>query len=151
MANITLITAIAGLAFGFLGAVLGVINTWRAISRDRVRLKVRPALTIFPHGEPCFSIEVINIGYIAVTVSEVGITVGDDLKFAILPTDAGSSLPKRLEARAAITVIARPGVENAPPLKDGRRAYARTACGCHFTGTSPMLRDIIRKVRMAGN
>jgi hypothetical protein len=151
MEHITLITAIAGLVFGFLGAVLGFINTWRAISRDRVRLRIRPTWMIYPHGEPCLGIEVTNVGYIAATVSEVGITVSGGMKFVILPEiPLGSSLPQRMEPRTSITVVARPGTENAPPLKDGLRAYARTACGLMVTGTSPMLREIIDKARLAG-
>jgi hypothetical protein len=149
MQNITLITAIAGLVFGFLGAVLGIINTVRAINRDRVRLKVRPVWTFHADGH-FVSIEAVNIGYVAVTVAEVVFTLKskEHSKLTFLPY-AGAQLPHRLEARTAVTIYAKPGLEYNAAFKDAKRAYVRTACGCYFTGTSPMLKGIIEKARTA--
>ena len=41
---VTLVTAIVGAVCGICGAVLGIINTWSQVSRNRVRLKVIPKL-----------------------------------------------------------------------------------------------------------
>jgi hypothetical protein len=151
MQDITLITAIAGLAFGFLGAVLGIINTWRAFDRDRVRLRVKPVWTVFQGGTHTLSIEVINHSYIPVTVTQVGFTLRDrDKVFIFLPIQPGDSIPKRLEPRTSLTALAPFGTENAPSMIDVRRAFAKTACGCRFTGTSPALRGVVAQARTAG-
>jgi hypothetical protein len=42
---------VAYVTFGLavLGAVLGIVNTWHALDRSRVKLKVQPAMAI-PYG-----------------------------------------------------------------------------------------------------
>jgi hypothetical protein len=58
-----------------LGAVLGVMNTWQAMSRERLRLRVRP-MQIVSGGGLSFGIEVVNLSSFPVTVEEVGFTLG---------------------------------------------------------------------------
>ena len=42
--NITLVTAMIGAVCGILGLILGIINTWHQISKNRVRLKIIPKI-----------------------------------------------------------------------------------------------------------
>jgi hypothetical protein len=64
------------LSIAVLGAVLGVINTWRAIDSSRVKLKVLPRHAIPVGGAPShigFCIAVTNLSAFPVTVNEVGV------------------------------------------------------------------------------
>jgi len=65
------------IAAALLGAVLGVMNTWNAIDQRRVRLRVRPshAITV-PDGALKFCVEVLNLSAFAVTITEVGFSLG---------------------------------------------------------------------------
>ncbi|MBZ9977815.1 hypothetical protein [Mesorhizobium sp. BR-1-1-10] len=81
------------LGVALLGAGLGIMNTWQAISADRVRLRVKPAYAIgVPGGQVMFSIEVVNLSNFALTVAEVGFTLNGNT------IDGGSAqrLPFRL-------------------------------------------------------
>ncbi len=52
------------------------MNTWQAMSKRRVRLRVRPAHAISaPAGEWMFSIEVVNLSNFALTISEAGFMI----------------------------------------------------------------------------
>jgi hypothetical protein len=151
MQNITLITAIAGLVFGFVGAVLGVMNTWREINRDRVRVRVVPVLLIFESGEDAFGIEVTNLSYFPVTIKEVGFAVrGHDERFTFPASEIrGCQLPQRMEPRTSF--IARLPVFTAdhPKWSFIDRAYADTACGKRFTGMSRAVRQKLMQGRLA--
>lgn len=147
--SITLITAISGAALGLLGAVLGVVNTWRAFDRDRIRLKITPVWIIVPDRPNTLGIVIINQSYIAVTVSEVGFRLRDRSKrFVYIAKIPGvGHLPQRMEPRTEITAFAPPGTENDEPMRDVRCAYAKTACGRSFTGNSPALREVVATAR----
>lgn len=144
---LTLITAIAGLAFGLLGAVLGVINTWRAFDRDRVRLRVVPRFYITSFGEHGLCVEVINRGFVPVTVSQVAFDVGGRQMW--IHASLLKELPKRLEARTAFTASLAAGAEKDAAFARVRSALVRTACGCTFTGSSGSLRSVIKSARAA--
>ena len=61
--NITLITAIIGAVCGLLGAVLGIINTWNYIRRNKIRLKIIPSYVILVGSTSIdFGIEVVERG-----------------------------------------------------------------------------------------
>jgi hypothetical protein len=94
--SITLITAIAGATFGLIGTFLGVLNTWRAFERDRIRLVIIPKVYLTTDSgtlaaerfneqfetDPIWKafhtqakdlcIEVVNRGFLPVTIREVG-------------------------------------------------------------------------------
>jgi hypothetical protein len=130
------------LAIALVGAILGVINTWFALDRARVKLLVCPkhAFTV-GHGhqnvECC--IEVTNLSTFAITVEEAGFFFkGTDRRGAIVTpifTDGGT-WPRRLEPRSSIAVYSQ-----APrfPGRKIRCAYARTQCGYTVTGKSPAM------------
>ena len=151
MQNITLITAIAGLVFGFLGAVLGILNTWRAITRDRINIRVLP-LWIFPQvGPEGMGIEITNLSYMPVTISHVGFTVrGREEHMPVLDgLMGGGGLPQRMEPRTQITAFVASATFEHPNFAGVHEAYADTACGRRFTGTSKPLRFQIRKMAAA--
>jgi hypothetical protein len=148
MEHITLITAIAGLAFGFLGAVLGVINTCRAISRDRIKIGVLPVWIFSQHGIEGMGIEITNLSFMPVTVSHVGFTVrGSDEHMPILDgVFGGGRFPQRMEPRTQITAFVSAAAYEHSNFARVHKAYVDTACGKRFTGTSKTLRGQIRKM-----
>ncbi|MFX0135624.1 MAG: hypothetical protein ACFFDN_18405 [Candidatus Hodarchaeota archaeon] len=62
------------LSLAVLGAILGVINTIHSLQRDSIKLKVKPQCVILPQnfGLKHMGVEVINLGFVPVTVSEIG-------------------------------------------------------------------------------
>lgn len=134
-----------------LGAVLGIINTWKSSDRDKIKLKVIPKHAI-PVGsaDPSIicAIEVINLSSFAITLSEVGFLLkGTKARISSinLLLAEGGSLPKRLESRTAVTAYftASDLVSNHYKI---RCAYAWTASGEKFKGNTPALRQISRKL-----
>jgi len=133
------------------GAVLGVMNTWNALSQRRLRLVVRP---MFAHpnngGPPMISIAVTNLSNFAVTVTEVGFVGKGGAKrgrraMVVHPQIIdGKAWPRRLQPREAVsTYFDVTEVALDPTLL--RKAYAGTECGEYVYGTSPsldQLRDI---------
>jgi hypothetical protein len=149
MEHITLITAISGLVFGFLGAVLGVINTWRAVAHDKLRIKVTPVSTLDARTreEIGFGIEVVNLSHIPVTITMVGLlTTDDDSMFLTFSNITGCQLPQRMEPRTSFTAVLPISINH-----DGwsriDEAFANTACGRRFTGTSRTLKAKIARAR----
>ena len=139
------------LTFGvaMVGAVLGIINTWRTRDRDSPKVLVGPAQA-FPfggakltHSNIGFSIEVVNRSSFALIIIEVGVCFrhaqGRGAFISPVTVD-GKTYPHKLEARdAVIFYVARP---EAPSGDRITRAYARTACGLTFYGTSPALKQL---------
>jgi len=150
--TVTLATAITGVAFGLLGAVLGVLNTWRSFDRDRVRVRVVPLGYIQEGGVSGVCIEIVNLGFVPITVSQVGFTISGSDK-QIIPLDLfyghGERLPHRLEARTAFTAYLRAGAEKHPRFATVKSAFVTTACGRRFTGRSKSLRRFVELARAA--
>ena len=121
-----------------IGAALGIMNTWNSMSQRRVRVRVIPQFVTGVDGTPIgFSIEVINLSAFAVTLAEVGFRTAEGRKVP-LPAASFSDngrLPRRLEAREAVSAIFGPKDFSAPNVKL-RAAYARTACGRTIHGNS---------------
>jgi len=145
MADISAFQA-ATLAIAAVGAVLGFINTWRAVDQNRVKLKVAPAHAI-PYGSAPqnirFCVQVTNLSQFAVTVDDVGFFFhGSNRHSSIVNpmfTDNGP-WPRRLEPRSSVTVYSEP-----PRSSNGHKikcAFARTQCGYTKTGNSPALRQV---------
>jgi hypothetical protein len=143
MSEITVFQAVT-LAIAVIGAVLGIINTWRAIDQSRVKLKVVPAHAIpFGGANPnlCFCIQVTNLSQFAVTIDDAGVFFhGTDKRASIVNpvfTDNGP-WPRRLEPRSSISIYS----ELPRSSHKIKIAYARSQCGRTKTGTSPALRQI---------
>lgn len=147
MQNITLITAIAGLVFGLLGAVLGVINTWRAFDRDRVRVKVVPVFVFNERNDQWLGVELTNLSYFPVTITSVGFLKArsDDYMPFLAPELQGCRLPERMEARTRFTAFIPMAACQHPNFATINRGYADTACGRRFTGTSGALRQHVQR------
>lgn len=132
-----------------LGAALGVMNTWNAISQRRVRLRVKPVMAYsIANGQPGFAIEILNLSNFALTVTEVGFSLkgqrGRKAKRLMVDDHFvidGKPWPRRLESREAVSVYfsIAPLVAHSQQV---RRAYARTACGEQVLGDSRALKSI---------
>jgi hypothetical protein len=164
------------LGIALLGAALGIINTWQALSRDRIRLKVIPKVyapirggfltmssfdeqaradpnwrTIQDHAQT-LCIEVVNRSLLPVTVSEVGFLADKVSGRMVLlrPLDvSGSKLPHRLEPLSATTIYGSDSSFVAKNISRIKKAYCKTDCGRTFYGTSMALRDLIKRRRAA--
>ncbi|WP_283183457.1 hypothetical protein [Pseudomonas svalbardensis] len=135
------------LALALLGTVLGIINTWHALDKTSVKLRVRPKHAI-PFGAMderlTFCIEITNLGAFAVTIEEAGVSLkASDERLAytnpVLIDDGG--WPRRLEPRTSVTIYGR------APSRDGHRlkcAYATTSCGVTKEGTSPAFKQLAK-------
>ena len=143
--NITTFQATT-LSIALLGAMLGVINTWRVLDTYRIKLKVVPGHAIPVGGaDPNidFYIAVTNLSTFPVTVNEVGIAYRGTDKRAVFINPFvvdGGPWPRRLESRSSISVYGQK-----PDLMQGHKmkcAYAKTDCGVTRCGTSPALKQI---------
>jgi hypothetical protein len=129
-----------------LGAGLGVMNTWNALSQRRVRLVVRPTYAVDPNGQrpTMLSIAVTNLSSFPMTINEVGYTGkarakgGKRAVIAQPHVIDGKSWPRRLESREAVSLyFGLEGIPRDPSLLAW--AYAGTECGVYAYGTSPAL------------
>jgi len=137
------------LGVALLGASLGILNFWRMMDRDRVHIRVVPRSYFHTNGGASgVCIEIINLGFIPITISQVGFTV--NLKGQVfLHRSLIQDLPKRLEARTSFTAYLATGVEQDERFRSVVRAFAKTECGRRFTGSSIALRSYIKAARTA--
>lgn len=134
-------------AIAVLGAVLGVINTWVGLSKERVKLIVTPKHAIPVGGAPEeleFCIEVVNLSAFPITISEIGILYRGTKKRSIIlhpVTSDGGPFPRRLEPRSGVSLYSK-----RPPLVvEGNKmkcVFAKTDCGVVSRGNSPAFRQI---------
>lgn len=145
MSSITVFQAVT-LAIAAIGAVLGIINTWRAIDQNRVKLKVVPTHAI-PYGDAPrnirFCVQVTNLSQFAVTLDDAGVLFyrTNSRGSIVNPVFADNgSWPRRLEPRSSVSIYS-----EIPRFRPGYKikcAFARTQCGRTKTGVSPALREI---------
>jgi hypothetical protein len=142
----------ATLGIALIGAVLGIVNMWRSISRDKPKIKVIPKRAIPVGGfdeRIDFCIEAVNLGTVAVTVSELGLFhQGSAYRSSLTITPIiidGGTWPRRLEPRTSVTVYGRSDSINSSqhPI---RCAYAMTDCGLTFEGSSDALEGMARSL-----
>jgi hypothetical protein len=121
------------LSIALIGATLGIFNAWWSVRRDAVRIRVRlVSLMTFPNGESTVGIEVTNLGYIPVTITEVAIRVG---RFSgqrmVIASDyfRQVTLPLRMEPRTCVSVAAEPAARVEILRRGARWCSATTACG----------------------
>lgn len=151
MQEITVFQAIT-LAIAVVGAVLGLINTWRAVNNDRVRLLVTPVNIVVPMvGEQHLAISVVNRSTFAVTVTHVGFDLVDTANhMQIMPSDQfGETVPCKLEPRTSATFHLSAGAHMSRNFGLVKHAYVGTACGRKFTGTSPALKSYVNEAALA--
>jgi hypothetical protein len=153
------------LGIAVLGAALGVINTWHQLTRNRVRLKVTPrvafmmgkdfVLTTNRHDSLLHKmvadrrparmcIEVVNLGCVPVTISDVGFVLkkgGTRQIIAAPEVTKGKTWPTRLEPREAVTAYAAIGADIEPEVAMRGLAYATTDCDHTRYGSSAAMRE----------
>lgn len=135
------------LAIAVLGAVLGIINTWVALARHRIRLRVRPMWTIGGPPGAGFSIEVTNLSAFALTISEVGFVHGRAISKSPARTLIarrvlldGGPWPRRLDSREQVSVYFDPN--DVRGIDGLGKAYAKTLCGEISVGESGALKQL---------
>ena len=151
--TITLITAIIGAVCSILGAILGVINTWYQISKNKLRLKVTPQhaipVGVIANSGVNFSLEVLNLSDFPVTITDAGFLLKDG-RSATLSTVMGfeqpASLPVKLEPRTTFTKYF-DIINSGLPFASVKCAYAKTQCGETITGNSGALKQIVKRGR----
>jgi hypothetical protein len=149
MASITLVTAILGCTFGLLGAVLGIINTWRAFVRDQVRIKVIPTYA-FDERNEYIGIEITNLSAFPVTITGFGFLLEGREKnhIPVLNSDCWNcTIPARMETRTSINAFIPMAFCSRPEFALVKEAYAKTACGKRVTGNSAALQAHIKKMK----
>lgn len=98
MTETQLLISYVTLAIASVGAVLGIMNTWRSFDRDRIRLKVLPHWAIPSAVNPRFCIKVVNLSYIPVTVTFVYFKMRtENRNYVFPPSPPGETLPARME------------------------------------------------------
>ena len=149
METTTLVVAILGVVAGSTGAVLGVINTWMNIKRDRVRLRVRAtwAMTALPvQGvEMVAQLEVVNLSEFPVTIADVGFNMsgGGIASLSTVPGLLnGASLPQRLDPRSRYFKVFSPDAISGIAV-EMRSSYARTECGVTARGKIVGLKSLL--------
>jgi hypothetical protein len=153
LATVTYFQAMT-MAIAAVGAVLGVINTWRAVDQNRVKLKVVPTHAIAvgaANPNIRFCVQVSNLSQFAVTFDDAGVLYhGTKNRCSIVApifTD-NEAWPRRLESRTSVSIYSQ-----LPFSSTGRKikcAYVRTQCGRTKTGTSPALRQIANAAMQRG-
>jgi hypothetical protein len=139
------------LGIAVIGAVLGILNTWRAYSSDRVRIRVRPSWALLTGGGEVLAVEVVNLSTFAVTVTALGFTKLHSSSHAqvISPTlSTGDCLPKRLDPRTGFTALVDPREFMKITAVD--EAYVRTACGETVTGGRVAIANALHNFSLGG-
>lgn len=139
------------LTFGIalVGAVLGIINTWRAWSRDQPRLRVRCVRAFAVGGTSglpsnMYGIEVTNLSTFPLVITEVGFGLRgttDRMVFVHPYLPDNKPWPRTLPPREQVTVYT-----DAEFLDRSRRVadvYATTACGTTFRKKQRRLEDLL--------
>lgn len=148
--SFTLIDGIT-LSIALLGAVLGLMNTWRNFDRDRVKLQVIPkqaiAVGAMEHQSIQFCIDVTNFSTFPLTITEVGVLYyGTSSRGAFVEPIIidGGSFPRKLQPRTSFSAYFKQGVLLDREGHSVRCVYAKTDCGVTVTGNSPALRQLIK-------
>src|ERR1035438_487067 len=124
-------TEIVSLILGAVGTALGISNTWKTWSRDRIRLKLNSGYHCDAHGEKQLFVSVSNLGFCPVELQRVGYVMkrqGSMERFAFTPMLGESkTLPLRLEPFAEVTAYFRK--DQQPPVDKIQCPYAELAGG----------------------
>jgi len=121
------------LGIAVIGATLGVFNAYWMVRRDTVRLRVRFMSMYIPGMDTWTTgVEVTNLGYMAVSITEVAFLGGSlGSKRVIIPDDylRRHRLPLRLEPRAQVTIAGEPSLVADIRQCGATHCSASTACG----------------------
>ena len=131
-----------------IGAVLGILNFYRSVSRDRVHLKITPSRYVMdPPGQSTIqglSVEVVNLGFVPVTISNAYI----QLKNRSIVADPGITstlgkwkIPVCLEAKESTTLFFSPEFNHDLTLIDAKCVLVKTACGINLKNSNRVFRE----------
>ena len=148
--SFSLINAIT-LFIAVLGAVLGIMNTWRNINRDRVRLRVTPKQAS-PYGaiahQPIkLNIDITNLSTFSLIITEVGVLYhGTSKRGAVVSPIIldGGEFPRKLEPRTSVSAYMPSDILNKMDGHSVKCVYATTDCGVTIRGNSPALKQLIK-------
>lgn len=138
--------SVVTLALAILGAGLGVLNTWRAFSMDRIRIRLRLRWSTIDQywqvghgGDPLLMVEAVNLSTFPIWISKAGFMMrkGDALE-AFKETRA-LSLPVRIEPRASTTIPLDPTCLESHDAGSLEGVWVATACGFRAKLTEPTL------------
>lgn len=144
---------LATLAIALVGAVLGVLNTWRTFSNDRVRLQLRAHFAFLtPSMQECLTVNVVNLSTFPLTVTGVGFELADGKTAPLMhfSLQDGGNFPKRLEPRTSLTALLAPGAPELQVLGGAVGVFANTACGLHVVDGGRSLQVARHNLSLAG-
>ncbi len=146
----TLINVIT-LSIALVGAVLGILNTWRNINRDRVKLQVIPKRSIavgaMAHQADMLSIDITNFSTFPLTIVEVGVLYHGASKRGGTVDPIlydGGTFPRKLEPRTSVSTYLYLEVLKKMDGHSVKCVYAKTDCGVTVKGNSPALKQLVK-------
>ena len=102
--------AILGATGGAIGTILGIVNTWHAFSKDRVKLHLHDFFSItdfiptergnhqLPNKQLVVGLQILNLSSFPVTIMNMGIAFGKGKRAIVkYPGYQVGDLPRRLE------------------------------------------------------
>lgn len=114
-------------------------------------MKVIPQYCFILQGtqrsESNFSIEIINLSEFPLVIEDIGFQMrnGEKYTYGVASgIERGGKLPVRLETRTSYSKILKIG-DNDIDFHNIKSAYARTQCGSVVFGSSPALKQVIKK------
>ncbi|MBA43397.1 MAG: hypothetical protein CMF62_05235 [Magnetococcales bacterium] len=132
------------LFMGTIGSLLGIINLWRAMANDKVKLKVAPIQYIDIHGnknsKAYLAITVTNLSTFPVFIEETGFGMERN-GFRNVGIPLHSHLPFRMESRSSYTFR----FKDRRPETAYKNAYIKTSCGVTKRGSSKALKEYYNK------
>ena len=129
-----------------LGAFLGIINTWKLMDKDKLKVSVIPVTAIAldkSFDEIDFGFQITNLSSFPVTINEVGVLykASKSRGAATNPImNDGGSFPRRMEPRTSFTAYIKSRQSNIVKHGMVKCAYVKTACGNMIKGKSPALK-----------
>lgn len=125
------------LGIAVLGAVLGVINAWRAWALDRVRLRVDVSHGVDALGGRILLVNAVNLSAFDLTVTRVGFHLLGRQRHMQIPVPfltSGNKLPVCLKPRTSLTAVVQFGAADHVGWHAVESAYVDTACGLEVVG-----------------
>jgi hypothetical protein len=150
-----------------MGIIFAAYNIWKSHNKDKVQLKLTPKIyKIVGNGRLCSSripdddseiwngicVEIINVGFIAVTIDHVGLKLVENgvekiVAFPDAEISGNDKLPKRLEPRTSVNYFIpskMPHLMFKEGLPHAKHFYATTACGITVKGNSKVTKWLIK-------
>lgn len=128
---ISLTLGTIGSLTGIAGLVLGIVNTWKAHSKDKVKLRLELGWTIRSNDpNKYFSIRVTNMSSFPVTIKDVGVhCIATKQRIIDTLLNVQGFLPNRLEPRTSVSFHHQPEFHVSKEFLTGDYVYATTDCG----------------------